>query len=131
MAHSPQNPGPNPGPNPQNPMNQLGPSPHMVHMARGGMLPPNANMGSVPQTQTPPFTQLNRPSSRPATPGQMMQPSPSLMDRQTPVNTSESSLNAELARLPHNLIASIRQELGVHDKEPQSLTQDDKVVSFA
>lgn len=131
-SHSPQNPAGNPGPNPQNPMNQLGPSPHMGHMGRASMLPPNANMGSVPPTQTPPFSQLARSPSRPGTPGQMMHPSPSLMDRQTPVNAQEmSGLNTELARLPTALLTSIRQELGVVDKELQSLTFDEKVISFA
>ncbi|KAH0836851.1 hypothetical protein J3R83DRAFT_8639 [Lanmaoa asiatica] len=133
IAHSSQNPPGNAGPNPQNPMNQLGPSPHMGHMGRGGMLPPNANMGSVPPTQTPPFSQLARSPSQPGSPRQMMQPSPSLMDRQTPVNPQESSLNAELSRLPTNMLTSIRQELGVLDKELQSLTFDEKnrIVSLA
>lgn len=130
IAHSPQNPGSNAGPNPQNPMNQLGPSPHMQHMARAGMLPPNANLGSVPPTQTPPFSHLARPSSRPGSPGQMMQRSPSLMGRQTPVNTPESSLNTELSRLQTSILTSIRQELGVHDKELQSLTFEEKVIHF-
>lgn len=127
MPHSPQNSGGNPGPNPQNPMNQLGPSPHMGHMGRAGMLPPNANMASGPPTQTPPFSQLARSPSLPGSPRQMMQPSPSLMDRQTPVSTHESSLNSELGRLPVNLLTSIRQELGVLDKELQSLTFEEKV----
>jgi hypothetical protein len=131
MAHSPQNQGGNPGPNPQNPMNQLGPSPRMAHMVRAGMLPPNANMGSGPPTQTPPFSQLARSPSRPGTPGQVMQRSPSLMDRQTPVNPHEASLNSELSRLPTSVLTSIRQELGVHDKELQSLTFEEKVISFS
>ena len=59
-----------------------------------------------------------------------MQPSPSLMDRQTPVNPHEGSLNLELSRLPTNILTSIRQELGLHDKELQSLTFDEKVISF-
>ncbi|KAG8221130.1 hypothetical protein J3R82DRAFT_2662 [Butyriboletus roseoflavus] len=126
ISHSPQNQGGNAGPNPQNPMNQLGPSSHMSHMGRVGMLPPNANMGSVPPTQTPPFSQLARSPSLPGSPRQMMQPSPSLMDRQTPVNPHESSLNAELSRLPINLLTSIRQEMGVVDKELQSLTLEEK-----
>lgn len=130
IAHSPQNQSGNAGPNQQNQMNQMGPSPRMAHMARGGMLPPNANMGSVPPTQTPPFSQFARSPSRPGTPGQGMQPSPSLMDRQTPVNPHEGSLNLELSRLPTNILTSIRQELGLHDKELQSLTFDEKVISF-
>lgn len=130
IAHSPQHQGGNPGPNPQNPMNQLGPSPHMAHMARAGMLPPNANMGSVPPTQTPPFSQLARSPSRPGSAGQMMQ-SPSLMDRQTPINAQESSLNADLARLSTVMLTNIRQDLGVADKELQSLTFDEKVISFS
>ena len=112
-------------------MNQLGPSPRMAHMVRAGMLPPNPNMGSGPHTQTPPFSQLARSPSRPGTPGQVMQRSPSLMDRQTPVNPHESSLNAELSRLPTTVLTSIRQELGVHDKELQSLTFEEKVISYS
>ncbi|KAG9313234.1 hypothetical protein JVU11DRAFT_6696 [Chiua virens] len=132
IAHSPQNPGANSAPNPPNPMNQLGPSPHMAHMVRGGMLPPNANLASVPPTQTPPFSQLARSPSRPGSPGQMMQPSPSLMDRQTP-HPHESNLNGELGRLPANVVNAIRQELGIHDKEPQSLTYEEKnrIVNLA
>ncbi|KAG6381807.1 hypothetical protein JVT61DRAFT_416 [Boletus reticuloceps] len=132
-SHSPQNPGGNAGPNPQNPMNHLGLSPHLTHMARAGMLPPNANMGSGPHTQTPPFSQLARSPSRPGSPGQVMQRSPSLMDRQTPVNHHESNLNAELSRLPTNILTSIRQDLGVLDKELQSLTFDEKnrIVTLA
>ena len=131
IAHSPQNQGGNPGQNPQNPMNQLGPSPRMGHMVRAGMLPPNANMGSVPSAQTPQFSQLARSPSRPGSPGQVMQRSPSLMDRQTPVNPHEGNLNAELSRVPTNMLTSIRQELGVHDKELQSLTFEEKVISFS
>ncbi|KAF8141382.1 hypothetical protein EV363DRAFT_1412840 [Boletus edulis] len=132
-SHSPQNPGGNAGPNPQNPMNHLGLSPHITHMARAGMLPPNANMGSGPHTQTPPFSQLARSPSRPGSPGQVMQRSPSLMDRQTPVNHHESNLNAELSRLPTNILTSIRQDMGVLDKELQSLTFDEKtrIVTIA
>ncbi|KAF9233744.1 hypothetical protein BU15DRAFT_53469 [Melanogaster broomeanus] len=131
MAHSPQSQGGNGGPNPQHPqapMSQLGPSPHMAHMARGGMLPPNSNMGSVPPTQTPPFAQLGRSPSRPGTPGQgMLQPSPSLMNRQTPVNIQvQENLNSELNRLPSGLLTSIKQEMGLHEKDLHSLTPEEK-----
>jgi len=60
-----------------------------------------------------------------------MQRSPSMMDRQTPVNPHEGSINAELSRLPTNILASIRQELGVLDKELQSLTFEEKVISYS
>jgi hypothetical protein len=134
MAHSPQHQGGNAGPNqqhPQAPMSQLGPSPHMAHMVRGGMLPPNSNMGQVQTTQTPPFSQLGRSPSRPGTPGQgMMQPSPSLMNRQTPVNVPDGALNAELGRLPTPLLTTIRQESGLSDKDLHSLTFDEKVITF-
>ncbi|KAH7921183.1 hypothetical protein BV22DRAFT_1038942 [Leucogyrophana mollusca] len=127
MAHSPQNGGGNPGhPHAQAPMGQLGPSPHLAHMGRGGMPPPNSNMGSVPSTQTPPFSQLARSPSRPGSPGQgnMMQPSPSLMHRQTP--TAESNVNRDLSSLPTHTLAAIRQELGFMDRELTSLTLEEK-----
>lgn len=53
------------------------------------------------------------------------------MNRQTPVNTPESTINAELSRLPTNLLTNIRQDLGIHDKELQSLTFEEKVISFS
>ncbi|KAH7890939.1 hypothetical protein F5I97DRAFT_108788 [Phlebopus sp. FC_14] len=135
MSHSPQNPGGSAGPNPQHPqapMGQLGPSPHMAHMARGGMLPPNSSMGSVPSAQTPPFT-LGRSPSRPGTPGQggMMQPSPSMMNRPPPMQ--EANLHAEVHRLPVPLLNTIKQELGLGDKELHSLSYEDKnrIVTLA
>lgn len=59
-----------------------------------------------------------------------MQPSPSLMHRQTPVNPHEPALNAEISRLPTNLLTNIRQDLGIQDKDLGSLTYDEKVNSF-
>ncbi|KAF8545716.1 hypothetical protein OG21DRAFT_1502176 [Imleria badia] len=48
-------------------------------------------------------------------------------------STSESSLNAELCRLPTTIFMSIRQELGVHDKDLPSLTLEEKsrIVTIA
>ncbi|KIK93149.1 hypothetical protein PAXRUDRAFT_34206 [Paxillus rubicundulus Ve08.2h10] len=130
MAHSPQHQGGNAGPNqqhPQAPMGQLGPSPHMAHIVQGGMQPPNSNMGQVQPNQTPPFLQLGRSPSRPGTPGRgMMQPSPSLMNRQTPVNVPDGPLNTELGRLPTPQLSTIRQESGLNDKDLHSLTYDEK-----
>lgn len=57
-----------------------------------------------------------------------MQRSPSMIDRQTPANNAEASLNAELSRLPTNFLTSIMQELGMHDKELHSFTLDEKVI---
>ena len=71
-------------------LNQLGPSLLMAHIVRAGMLPPQ--------------TQLARSPSRPGSPGQVMQRSPSLMDRQTPVNAHQGSLNAELSRPPISVL---------------------------
>ena len=60
-----------------------------------------------------------------------MQPSPSMMDRQTPISAHEAALNAELTRLPNNVVMNIKQDLGILDKEPHSLTMDEKVISHS
>lgn len=147
MAHSPQNTGGAPGQqHPQAPMNQLGPSPHLAHMNRGGMLPPNGPqgmnpaMGSAQQANTPnpAFQQLGRPLSRAATPqsNMMPNPSPSLMARQPPGpmhpgpdmrQIQENSVNNELQRIPQPILSALKQEAGLADKDLPSLTLEDKV----
>ncbi|KAG6336000.1 hypothetical protein ID866_3095 [Astraeus odoratus] len=128
MAHSPQNPGSNPGPNPQHmqpSISQLGSSPHFPPQMSGQarMIPPGSNLGAVPSAQAP-FSQHGRSPSRPNTPGGqgMVQPSPSLVPRQPPA-PSEAMLNNELKTIPLPMLNSMKQEVGLADKDLNSLTQ--------
>lgn len=119
------------------------------------MLPPNGGMGQgIGQqgngTPTPNFQQ--RPPSRTTTPqGSLMNPSPSMMSRQTPGMPqtpsglgggtpnnggmggpggmmSPESIALEFARIPSNVLPTLRQDLGVgHDKDLAALTLDEKV----
>lgn len=126
MAHSPQNSGVAPGQQQPPAIGQVGPSPHMSHMQRSGnMLPPNGQQ----QAGNPAFQQLHRPPSRTASPSNIMtQPSPSMANRQPQggMPAQEASLNNELARMPPQLVTALRQELGLADKDLQSLTIEDK-----
>jgi hypothetical protein len=127
MAHSPQNSGVPPGQQQPPAMSQLGPSPHMSHMQRGGgMLPPNGQQ----QPTNQPFQQHQRPPSRTASPSNMAQPSPSMANRQPPAGgmaAQEAGLTMELSKMPIPLLTALRQELGLTDKEPQLLTTAEKV----
>lgn len=126
MAHSPQTLGG--GPQQQQPMSQLGPSPHMAPMQRG-MLPPNGAQGSQ-QASNPAFQNLQRPPSRTASPSNM-QPSPSMTARQPPSSAQEANLNNELSKLPPSLLTSCRQEIGLADVELTSLNLESKVCNFS
>jgi hypothetical protein len=147
MAHSPQHNGNAPG-QPQHvqpPMGQLGPSPHMQNMSRGSMLPPNGPQGmnnqgmmsgQQPNPPTPTFAQLGRPPSRAATPGQnnMMYASPSLAARQPPGSMNPQvpdmrQVEMDIIRLGQSL-PSLKQELGLGDKDNHSLTPEEKVCSI-
>jgi hypothetical protein len=132
MAHSPQNPGGGPGPQQPPPMGQLGPSPHMSHMQRGGnMLPPNGQQ----QATNPAFQQLQRPPSRTASPSNIMtQPSPSMTARQPPGSmaniTQDASFNNELSKIPGPIVSALRLEMGLGDKDLQHYNLEEKVCTF-
>jgi len=102
-------------------------------MQRGSnMMPPNGQQ----QAANPAFQQLQRPPSRTASPSNIMtQPSPSMTNRQPagimPTVAHEASLNAELLKIPSNLLASLRAELGLAEKETQHFTLDDKVSALS
>lgn len=128
MTHSPSTSAPG-----QQPplMGQLGPSPHMSHMQRGGnMLPPNGIQGPQ-QASNPPYQQQQRPPSRTASPSNMTQPSPSMATRQPPGNMSNSShqdpVLAELLKFPSGLLNNLKQELSMGDKELPALSSEEKV----
>jgi hypothetical protein len=134
MSHSPHIAGGNPGAGPQHPqppMGQMGGPPNHLANLNRPMHPSNPSLGSAPPTQTPPFP-MGRSPSRPNTPGQggMLQPSPSLVARQTPTNSQEALLNNELIRMPTETITSIKATLGLGDKELHTLGFQDKVLSF-
>ncbi|KAF9235827.1 hypothetical protein BU15DRAFT_77550 [Melanogaster broomeanus] len=72
------------------------------------------------QPTTLPFAQLGRSPSRPGTPGQAC-------CSQTPVNIQvQETLNNELNCLPSGVLTSIKQEMGLHEKDLHSLTLDEK-----
>ena len=148
MAHSPTGGASQHG---QAAMSQLGPSPHLAHMNRGGMLPPGGmqgmnNQASIggPQGNTPTqsFQQVGRPPSAPPTPGQnnmMTQPSPSQASRQIPGGmppandmrqVSDNMLINDLIRTNPALLASCKQEAGIGEKDYQAYTPEEKVNSL-
>lgn len=125
MVHSPQANGGAPG-QPPPPMSQLGPSPHMQHMQRGGnMMPPNGVQG-LPQGNNPSFHNPQRPPSRTASPGGMPpQQSPSMTARRTPGSAPEA--NIENTGIPANLVNACKQELGLGNRDFGTLSIDEKV----
>lgn len=145
MAHSPQNPpGQQPPQHPQQPppMSQLaGPSPHLQHLTRGGMHPPqgmnsmNSQQGPGPGGNSSSASGFQRSPSRSGTPGQgqggMPLPSPSMASRQPPgvpgITAAENHTNAELLQIPQSLLQQLKQEAGVGAKDLPSLTLSDKV----
>lgn len=128
MAH--QIPGGVPGQQQPPAMGQLGPSPHVAHMARGSnMLPPNGQQ----QATNPAFQQLQRPPSRTASPSNMMaQVSPSMASRQTPGGMPnaalEASLLSELLKIPGSVLMALKQETGLGDRDTNMLSVDEKVA---
>jgi hypothetical protein len=119
----------------QPPMGQLGPSPHLTHMGRGGMLPPNGpqvqgSMGPQGQTPTQSFQQIGRSPSRTGTPGHnvMTQPSPSMAARQIPggMPQAQEQLINELYSIPPTILQTCKQDAGV-DKDLQACTLEEKV----
>lgn len=146
MAHSPQG-GPGPQQQPQLSQHQqpqhlgMGPSPHLMHMNRGGMLPPNVpqqGMNPGQQTPTTSYQQLTRPPSRTATPGGssgMPHPSPSMTARQPPGITGndprqEGSINNELMNIPASMLQQLKLEVGLTDKDLPSFSLQDKVSCY-
>jgi hypothetical protein len=127
---APQIPGGVPGQQQPPAMGQLGPSPHLAHMPRGGnMLPPNGQQ----QATNPAFQQLQRPPSRTASPSNMLtQVSPSMASRQTPgsmPNTAqEASLQNELSKIPGPVLMALRHETGLGDRDVNTLSVDEKVA---
>lgn len=127
MAHSPQANGGAPGQQPP-PMSQLGPSPHLQHMPRGGnMMPPNGVQGP-PQGNNPAFHNPQRPPSRTASPGNMPpQQSPSMTARQPPGSAQEAGINNEIARLHAPLVNVCKQELGMGNRDLNTFSLEEKV----
>lgn len=131
MAHAPQNATAAPGQQPL--MGQLGPSPHIPHLQRGGnMLPPNGAQGPQQAPNSSYQQQQQRPPSRTASPSNIMtQPSPSMAARQPPNNMSNAHQDAvmmnELSKVPPAILNSVKQELGFGDKDVQALSSDEKV----
>jgi len=109
-------------------MGQLGPSPHMAHMSRGGMLPPNGQQ----QATNPAFQQLQRPPSRTASPTNMAHLSPSMASRQTPGGMPNAALEAnlhnELSKIPVSVLTALRHETGLGDRDVNMLSVDEKVA---
>ncbi|KAJ6485777.1 hypothetical protein C8R45DRAFT_997846 [Mycena sanguinolenta] len=124
MAHSPPNTGQQPG-HPPPPMGQLGPP-------RGVMLPPGQQMNPV---QTPYQGLAGRPPSRTSTPQSgMMNPSPSMAPRQPIVPGNDprqqpdmAALSHELQTMPPTVLNSLKMELGLSDKNINTLTPQDKM----
>lgn len=132
MAHSPQNPGSLQQQPP--PMSQLGQSPHMQNMQqRGNMLPPNGGAQGPQQASNPAFQQMQpRPPSRTASPSNMMQPSPSMQPRAPQMGTLpnaqvEQGINSELAKIPQQIIAQLKIEVGLGDKEVAAMNLEERV----
>ena len=132
-------------------MTQLGPSPHLAHMNRGGMLPPNGPQGMNPQGSmssaqnsmpAQSFSQLGRPPSRAATPGQnsMTQPSPSMGARQIPSGIpgggdmrqaqQDQGITIELQRIPNSILIQCMQDAGIGDKDLLACKLEEKVRSI-
>lgn len=137
-----------------------GPSPNMAHahMSRTDMLPPNGSMNPMNSAQqqqqlpqqpggppTPGYSQQQqqqqqgggRPPSRTNTPAGMMHSSPSLASRQPPPGgmgpggaVSESNINAEIMRIPQNVMLTLKRENGLADKDFATLTMPEKVRSL-
>lgn len=160
MSHSPQNPGGHASQQPQqtpqqqqqnqlsqSAMGQLGPQTPGLNPANRGMLPPqggpptgNPLMSSGQHqhpagTPTQSFQQVGRPPSRTATPGQggnMMHPSPSMINRQPPgsggITSQEQVLLNEILLIPPQMLAQIKQELGFIGKDPSTFSLMDKVT---
>lgn len=132
MAHSPQNSGGGPGQQqqpPMPPMGQLGQSPHMTQMQRGGnMLPPNGAQGPQ-QAANPAIQQFQRPPSRTASPSNLM-PSPSMQARQPqpPGSPQEAAINNELSRHQPPLVSMCKNELGMDNRELNTLNMEEKVL---
>ena len=131
-----------------------------AHMNRTDMLPPNGSMNPMSSAQqqqqlpqqpggppTPGYSQqqqqqqqqggVGRPPSRTNTPAGMMHASPSLASRQPPPGgmgpggaVSESNINAEIMRIPQNVISTLKRENGLGDKDFAALTMQDKVRSL-
>ncbi|KAJ7272599.1 hypothetical protein B0H12DRAFT_1228622 [Mycena haematopus] len=131
MAHSPPNQ--QPQGQPQHgvppPMGQLGPP--------RGMLPPGAQQMNPMQT---PYQGLaGRPPSRTSTPQSagMMNPSPSMQPRQPIVPGSDprqqldmAAISVEVQNMPINVLNSLKMEVGLPDKNINTMTQQDKVRIF-
>ena len=123
------------------PMGPLGPSPHMN---RAAMPPPNGpqhpqgpgSVASAHQTPTPAYQQLPRPHSSHDTSSQNHMnphPSPAMSGRLPPgqershMDGSRSSLDADLASYPPDIVGEAKLHAGFGDREAQSLSADEKV----
>ncbi|KAF8273141.1 hypothetical protein EI94DRAFT_54011 [Lactarius quietus] len=138
IAPSPQSQG-GPQQPPAGPMGPLGPSPHMN---RAAMPPPNGPQhpqgpGSVSahQTPTPAYQQLVRPHSSHDTSSQNHMnphPSPAMSGRLPPgqershMDNAHSSLDADLASFPPDIVGEAKLQAGFGDREAQSLNPEEK-----
>ncbi|KAI0247909.1 hypothetical protein BJV78DRAFT_1285203 [Lactifluus subvellereus] len=142
IAPSPQLQG-NPQQTQTGPMGQLGRSPHMSNMNKAAMLPPNGPQGPGPagsahQTSTPAYPQLGRPPSRHDSSSHhpMNNPhrSPALAGRMPPgqdrshMDGPHSSLDAELASYPPELVGEAKLRAGLGNRDAQSLSVEEKQV---
>jgi hypothetical protein len=139
IAPSPQSQGGNQQPS-AGPMGPLGPSPHMN---RAAMPPPNGpqhpqgpgSVGSAHQTPTPAYQQLRPHSSHDNSSQNHMNPhpSPAMSGRLPPgqershMDGPHSSLDAEMASLPPDIMGEAKLRAGFGDREAQSLNAEEKV----
>ena len=138
MAPSPQAQG-NPSQPPAGAMAQLGRSPHMSTVNRAAMPPPNGSQhpqgpGSAHPTPTLSYQQLGRPPSSHGISSQNpMNPhrSPALVAGRIPPGQDrphmDSALDNELASYPADVLGDAKRHAGLGDRDPQSLTTEEKV----
>ena len=140
IAPSPQAQG-NPSQPPAGAMGQLGRSPHMSTVNRATMPPPNGPQhpqgpgptGSAHQTPTLPYQQVGRPPSRHDSLQNPMNPhqSPALVAGRIPPGQDRSHmdnvLDNEIASCPGDVLSEAKRQVGLSDRDPQSLTVEDKV----
>ena len=140
MAPSPQAQG-NPSQPPSGAMAQLGRSPHLSTVNRAAMPPPNGPQhpqgpGSAHPTPTLSYQQPGRPPSSHGHDISSQNPmdphrSPALVAGRIPPGQDRShmdnALDNELASYPPELLGDAKRHAGLSDRDPQSLTTDDKV----
>lgn len=120
-------------------MGQLGRSPHMSHMNRAAMPPPNGPQGpGAAGSANHVYQQLGRPPSRhdssshhPMNP----HPSPAMAGRVPPgqdrqhMDSPFTMLDAELAGFPPDVVGEAKLRANLGDRDAHSLTAEEKVSS--